>query len=64
MLSTDYLWHEPRRGDVVGIRITPQQGMSPPHYMYLKRIIGLPGEAISFVEGHACINGQRLDEPY
>src|SRR5580698_5639392 len=44
-----YLRHEPQRGDVVGIRLTPQQGLSAPHIMYLKRIIGLPGESISFV---------------
>ena len=38
-----YLWHEPRRGDVVSIRLA---GSS--HLMYLKRIIGLPGETVAF----------------
>ncbi len=33
-----YLWHEPRRGDVVAVRFT---GL---HEMLMKRIIGLPGE--------------------
>jgi signal peptidase I len=59
-----YLWHEPRRGDVVGIRLTPPDGWSAPHIMYFKRIIGLPGEAISFVDGRVLVNGQTLDEPY
>lgn len=59
-----YLWHEPRRGDVIGIRLTPPDGWSSPHIMYLKRIVGLPGEAVSFVDGRACINGRKLDEPY
>jgi signal peptidase I len=59
-----YLWHEPRRGDVVGIRLTPPQGWSAPHIMYFKRIIGLPGEAISFVGGRVLVNGRTLDEPY
>ena len=59
-----YFWREPRRGDVVGIRLTPPDGLSSPHIMYMKRIIGLPGEAISFVDGHVRVNGQRLDEPY
>jgi signal peptidase I len=61
-----YLWHPPRRGDVVGIRLTPPSanGWSAPHIMYLKRIIGLPGEAISFVNGRVQVNGQTLDEPY
>lgn len=59
-----YLWHEPRRGDVVGIRLTPPNGWSAPHIMYFKRIIGLPGESISFVGGRVLVNGQTLDEPY
>ncbi len=53
-----YLWHEPRRGDVVGIRL------AGPHVMYLKRIIGLPGETVAFVNGRVLINGEVLDEPY
>ena len=32
--------------------------------MLLKRIIGLPGETVAFVNGHVLINGQILDEPY
>jgi len=59
-----FLRHEPRRGDVVGIRLTPPSGLSSPHIMYLKRIIGLPGETISFVGGRPRVNGQTLDEPY
>jgi signal peptidase I len=53
-----YLWHEPRRGDVVSIRLA---GI---HLMYLKRVIGLPGETVAFVNGLVLIDGQVLDEPY
>lgn len=53
-----YLWHEPRRGDVVSIRLA---GI---HMMYMKRIIGLPGETVAFVDGHVLINDEILDEPY
>jgi signal peptidase I len=53
-----YLRHEPQRGDIVSVRLA---GLS---YMYMKRIIGLPGETVSFRDGRACINGQPLDEPY
>jgi len=53
-----YLWHEPRRGDVVSIRL------AGPHVMYMKRIIGLPGETVTFENGRALINGIVLDEPY
>ena len=30
----------------------------------MKRIIGLPGETVAFVNGAALINGKVLDEPY
>ena len=53
-----YLWREPQRGDVVSIRLA---GV---HVMYLKRIIGLPGETVAFVNGKVLINGEVLDEPY
>ena len=53
-----YRSHEPQRGDVVAIRTSGES------IMYMKRIIGLPGETVAFHEGHALINGQPLDEPY
>jgi signal peptidase I len=34
------------------------------HEMYMKRIIGLPGETVAFVDGRVLINGEVLDEPY
>ena len=54
-----YLLHEPRRGDVVAIRM-----LAGGHVMYLKRIVGLPGERVAFHAGHLCINGQPVEEPY
>jgi signal peptidase I len=53
-----YVFHGPRRGDVVAIRTT---GLS---IMYLKRIIGLPGETVAFHRGKVLIDGQKLQEPY
>ena len=53
-----YLLRPPQRGDVVGIRLAGY------HVMYLKRIIGLPGETVAFVNGQVLINGEPLDEPY
>jgi signal peptidase I len=53
-----YRQHEPQRGDVVAVRTT---GV---HIMYMKRIIGLPGETVAFHHGHAVIDGKVLDEPY
>lgn len=59
-----YLWHGPRRGDVVAIRFSGVSRLSGKSIMLMKRVIGLPGETIEFVNGHVLINGQVLDEPY
>jgi signal peptidase I len=32
--------------------------------LLVKRVIGLPGEEITFVDGFVCINGERIPEPY
>ncbi len=53
-----YAWNEPKRGDVVGLK------MAGKHVMYYKRIVGMPGESVSFEAGRVQINGQPLDEPY
>jgi signal peptidase I len=54
-----YLFHEPRRGDVVAIGM-----LAGEHVMYMKRIVGLPGETVAFHKGRLFINGRLLDEPY
>ena len=59
-----YLRHEPQRGDVVSVRFSKPEGIANPSIMYMKRIIGLPGERISFHGGRVVINGRPLDEPY
>jgi signal peptidase I len=58
-----YWRHGPQRGDVVGIRLSDPSIMWP-SLMYLKRVIGLPGETVAFVNGTVQIDGQTLDEPY
>jgi len=61
-----YLWHEPRRGDVVSIRFNPEADASEPvpHLMLMKRIISLPGETVQFIDGRVMIDGNVLVEPY
>ncbi len=59
-----YLGRPPRRGDVVGVRLSPPHGLSGPHVMYFKRLIGLPGETVAIRRGVVFINGQPLEEPY
>jgi signal peptidase I len=53
-----YARSEPKRGDVIAIRL------AGPSVMYLKRIVALPGETIAFHRGRLMINGKELDEPY
>jgi signal peptidase I len=53
-----YRLAEPARGDVVAIRL------AGPHVVFVKRIVGLPGERLSFVGGVIHINGVPLDERY
>jgi signal peptidase I len=53
-----YTFHDPARGDVVGIRMAGES------VMFMKRIIALPGETIEFRDGHAYVDGESLDEPY
>jgi signal peptidase I len=53
-----YAFHEPNRGDVVAIR------MAGPSIMFMKRIIGKPGETVAYHAGQVWINGQPLEEPY
>jgi signal peptidase I len=54
-----YRWREPRRGDVVCLRLTAGW-----HIMYLKRIVGMPGETVEFRQGRVLINSNALEEPY
>jgi len=77
-----YLRHEPRRGDIVAIRLAgteydPREfvhdlmrfrlnfdRVARPSVMYMKRIVGLPGEIVEFAGGRLLVDGKVLDEPY
>jgi signal peptidase I len=52
-----FAWREPSRGDVVAIR------MAGPSVLYVKRIIGLPGEQVEIEMGVVKIDGVPLLEP-
>lgn len=55
-----YPFHSPRRGDIVVLNPPVKNPTQP----YIKRVIGLPGETVSFRNGYVYIDGKRLDEPY
>ena len=52
-----FAWRPPARGDVVAIR------MAGLHVVYVKRIVGLPGERVAIAAGIVSIDGQPLVEP-
>jgi signal peptidase I len=54
-----YPFDPPERGDV--IVFDPPTGSDKP---YIKRIIGLPGEEVTFGDGNVFINGELLPEDY
>jgi signal peptidase I len=54
-----YPFSPPERGDI--IVFNPPNGSTKP---YIKRVIGLPGETVSFKDGGVFVNGQKVEEPY
>ncbi|MBI2844646.1 MAG: signal peptidase I [Armatimonadetes bacterium] len=54
-----YRLDSPERGDVVVFRY-PQD----PRKIFIKRVVGLPGEVLEIQSGQVYINGRLLDEPY
>lgn len=59
-LRLPYMVADPalERGDVVTFQ-SDELGK-----LLVKRVIGLPGDQVSFESGYVYINGQRIDEPY
>ena len=53
-----YRREEPQRGDIVLI------SMSGRGTMYMKRVLALPGERVSFMGGRLFVNGNAVDEKY
>ena len=61
VLANKLAYHlgDPKRGEIV-IFDYPKD----PRQIYVKRIIGLPGETVAIQNGFVSINGKRLPEPY
>ncbi len=57
--SLTYTMDEPERGDIVVF-----YGTDDPEKVFVKRIIGMPGEEIQIKERIIYIDGEKLAEPY
>ncbi|MGH3104493.1 MAG: signal peptidase I [Gaiellaceae bacterium] len=56
---------EPDRGDIVAFRTPPRVAeLCGQGGVFLKRIVGLPGERVLERRGAVFVNGARLEEPY
>ena len=58
-LRLAYVGSEPKRGDIVIFKYPDDESTK-----FVKRVIGLPGETVSFENGDVYIDGELLDEPY
>ena len=47
------------RGDIVALRYPRDTSKS-----FVQRIVGLPGEEMSSIDGIVSVNGRKIDEPY
>ncbi|HEV2615849.1 MAG TPA: signal peptidase I [Candidatus Acidoferrales bacterium] len=55
------LWRNPKRQQIIVFEAPPEAAQSED---FIKRVIGVPGDAISIRQGVVYVNGQRLSEPY
>jgi signal peptidase I len=59
-----YRFRDPRRGEIVVFHAPKAAQAACVGGIFVKRIIGLPGEAWAERDGYTYIDGKRLDEPY
>lgn len=59
-LGDIYPFGDPRRGDIIVLESDRTSRSAP----YIKRIIGLPGETITYTEGIVIVDGEPLVEDY
>ena len=58
-LRLAYTWSEPERGDII-IFLFPDDETQ----LYVKRIIGIPGDTVMIVDGTLYLNGEACEETY
>lgn len=58
-LRTVYWIHEPERGDIVFFKYPDDE-----RQIFVKRVIGLPGETVEIIDGVTYVNGEVIPENY
>ena len=56
--KTAYALSEPKRGDIVFYKANQH-----PQTIFMKRIVGMPGETIEIRNREVFVNGKKIDEP-
>ncbi len=66
VLANRFIYHfrDPKRGDIVVFKAPKAAEQECIGGIFVKRIIGLPGERWAEREGFTYINGRKLSEPY
>lgn len=54
-----YTFSEPERLDIIVFEAPDENDV-----LFVKRIIGLPGETVEIIKGDVFINGEQIEEPY
>jgi signal peptidase I len=68
VLANRFVYHfkDPERGDIVVFRTPPEanQLCPGPGGVFVKRLIGLPGDTVEIREGQLFVNDEPVPEPY
>jgi signal peptidase I len=66
VLANRFIYHfqDPRRGEIVVFHAPAAAELECTGGIFVKRIIGLPGDVWAERNGYTFINGRRLPEPY
>jgi len=59
-----YRWRKPERGEIVVFNPPNNPVVPDATKVYIKRVIGLPGDRISIHDGKVFVNDAPLNEPY
>lgn len=57
-------WQKPQRGEIIVFNPPNVEIVPDASKVYIKRVIGIPGDRISIADGKVFVNDQPLNEPY